>query len=197
MTYADPHSIFSFRSRFRCKMPRQSRRRVFAAGFVVGPLVFVFGSSGCFMQVSEGLAPFHGRGRLGVVCPTCRPRSPTSAKREPGVHGQEPRTREKTGRSIRRPARIRPLQKSPNRFRAPTSGRASALHAFKSISRPLPLKTHPFRFAHARRMRPLSVGRVQNAFHPARDHRAMILNVCEEIAVVWLSMVNRERPRRR
>ena len=109
LTLTPPHFLLG---RLRLQMPRQSRGRVFAAGLVVGPLVFVFGSSRCFEQVSEGLAPFHDRGRLGVVCPTCRPRSPTSAKREPGVHGQEPRTREKTGRSIRRPARIRPLHQA-------------------------------------------------------------------------------------
>jgi hypothetical protein len=34
------------------------------------------------MQGSEGLAPFHDRGPLGAVCPTRRPRSLASAKRE-------------------------------------------------------------------------------------------------------------------
>ena len=55
----------------------------------------------------------------------------------------------------------------------------------------------PFGFAHARRMRPLSVGRLDNAFHPATDHHAMVLNTCKEITVVWSGMVNRKRRRRR
>ena len=64
---------------------------------------------------------------------------------------------------------IRP-QKSPNRFRAfGNSGRAPALPCLKSIPRCLPLSLS-LAFAHARRMRPLSVGRVENAFPPATDH---------------------------
>ena len=39
----------------------------------------------------------------------------------------------------------------------------------------------PFRFAHAMRMRPLSVGRLDNAFHPAMDHYLLILYTCKEI----------------
>jgi hypothetical protein len=38
---------------------------------------------------------------------------------------------------------------------------------------PLPLML-PFRFAHAMRMRPLSVGRVESAFHPATAQRSKI-----------------------
>jgi hypothetical protein len=39
----------------------------------------------------------------------------------------------------------------------------------------------PFHFAHARRMRPLSVGRVESAFDPATDHYQMILNTVKAI----------------
>ena len=74
---------------------------------------------------------------------------------EPGDRGPA----EKTGRSIRCPARMRPLRKSPNRFRAQwTSGRAPALHACEYLTTPA-FEFFPFGFADARRMRPLSVGR--------------------------------------
>jgi hypothetical protein len=51
----------------------------------------------------------------------------------------------------------------------------------------------PFRFAHAMRMRPLSVGRVESAFHSATANHAVILNYCKEIGVVSSDMVNRKR----
>ena len=90
-------------------------------------------------------------------------RRPMSAKKEPH-ESTDPRVmagtgtlRKKTGRSIRCPARNSPA-KGPNRFRAQwTSGRAPALHA-ASVSQPCLLML-PFRFAHARRMWPLSVAR--------------------------------------
>jgi hypothetical protein len=66
------------------------------------------------------------------------------------------------------------------------SGRAPALHASKSISPSLPLKTYPFRFAHARRMRPLSVGRVTTPFIQQHDHHSMIHIHCKAIAEIWL-----------
>ena len=98
-------------------------------GFLVVSLVFISSSSGLFER-SEGLAPFLSRtlGRHSVR--PWRPRSLVARKGSP-VRGPKARDpRKKTGRSIRRPARIRPLKKSPIRFRAQwTSGRAPALHA--------------------------------------------------------------------
>ena len=55
----------------------------------------------------------------------------------------------------------------------------------------------PFGFAHARRMRPLSVGRLENALIQRRDHHAMALSTCKEITVEWSGIVNRKRRRRR
>ena len=76
--------------------------------------------------------------------------------------------RKKIGRSIRRPARIRPLENSPIAFRAQwTSGRAPALHASRLSRERLSLSLIPSVAPIARRMRPLSIGRVESAFHPA------------------------------
>ena len=79
-------------------------------------------------------------------------------------------SRKKTGRSIRRSARIRPLGKSPNRFRAQwTSGRAPALHASRVSHNPclqdlsLPFRSCVAHVAALRRAR-------DNAFHPATEH---------------------------
>jgi hypothetical protein len=41
-------------------------------------------------------------------------------------------------------------------------------------------------------MWPLSVGRVDNAFHPAMDHYPMSQNTCKEIMEVRSGMVNRK-----
>ena len=108
MTYADPHSIFSFcEADSGLQTPRQSRRCVFAPGsssvlwssFSVPPAV------SC--KEVKGWRRFHDRGRLGVVCPTWRPRSLMSAKREPGVHGaqvsptEDPRKRQADRSDVR------------------------------------------------------------------------------------------------
>ncbi len=89
----------------------------------VGPSVFVFGSSGCLskrmkgwrrFKIADGWASFVrlvGRGADEREKGTDVHASPG---REPGDRGPG----KKTGRSIRCPARIRPLGKSPNRFRA-------------------------------------------------------------------------------
>jgi hypothetical protein len=82
--------------------------------------------------------------------------TPASAPRT-----QKPADRKKTCRSIRRPARIRPLHQPVPAASLDADGRQPFMP--QSRSRPLPLKTYPFRFAHTRRMRPLSVGRPDNA----------------------------------
>ena len=91
---------------------------------------------------------------------------PHRARREPGVHGPKARDRRrKTGRSIRCAARIRPLGKNPNRFRAfAADGRQPFMPA--TVSQPLPLSLIPsFRLCEAvaaafRRAR-------ESAIHPA------------------------------
>ena len=84
-----------------------------------------------------------------------------SAKKGSAVHGPKARgpTRKKTGRSIRRPAEIRPLHQARTGFE--TNGQADRRQPFmpKSISRPLPSILIPSVSPIARRMRPLSVGR--------------------------------------
>ena len=39
----------------------------------------------------------------------------------------------------------------------------------------------PFRFAHAMRMRPLSVGRLTTPFIQQWDHHAMVWLICKEV----------------
>jgi hypothetical protein len=74
--------------------------------------------------------------------PTMPAAEPHREKGNPGVHrspGQSPGTEDpwkKTGRSIRCPAEIRPLETSPIRCRALASGRAPALHACEYLLNP-------------------------------------------------------------
>ena len=122
-----------------------------------------------------------------VFRPTCRPRSLTAKRKPPRPRSQRSRdVRKKTGRSIRCAARMRPLEKSPNRFRALASGQAPALHALRLSHNPC-LETYPFDFACARPMRPLSVGRLENAFHQAKHHPIIVPISCKEISSKFFS----------
>ena len=123
---------------------------------------------------------------------------PMSAKREPHgprIPSHDPRvispgtgtgtSRKKTGRSIRCPARIRP-QKARTGFGP--NGQADGRQPFMPrVSHNPCLLMLPFRFAHAMRMRPLSVGRVDNAFHPATGSHAMVWLFCKEFSLKSLS----------
>jgi hypothetical protein len=137
MSYDDPQGIFSFSwpipaSNAWAKQAAHGRpgsSLVLRSSFSVPPAVSCKGS--------EGLAPFQDRGRLGAVSPTCRPRSFASAKRETRhPQTESPRIGEKTGRSIRCPARIRPLRQARTGFEPNNSGRAPALHALEYLTTP-------------------------------------------------------------
>jgi hypothetical protein len=175
-SYADPQGIVFFSGRFRPQTPVEE------CALGVRPGLFVGSRASGLFEASEGLAPFD-RGCLGAVSTRpCRPRSLIAKKgilaspvprvmipgSLPGDGNREPA--EKTGRSIRRPAEIRPRERSPNRFRAWISGRAPALHAFRSISRMPVLESYPFVSPIARRMRPLSVGRIHGRSSSSDDH---------------------------
>ncbi len=124
-----------------------------------------------------------------------------SAKRKPGVQDQSPGHKpgdrgpaEKTGRSIRRPARIRSLHQARSGFRANgTSGRAPALHAKEYLTTPafeyLSLPFHPCEADAA-----ALVGRVRNALHSATDLYSMVHIICK---VSFVNTVNRKMWRRR
>jgi hypothetical protein len=82
---------------------------------------------------------------LDAICPTRRPRASRAGTGEPSLKGGNRGTLassghrpeiqgKKTGRSIRCPARIRPLKKSPIRLEPLASGRAPALHCLGSVS---------------------------------------------------------------
>jgi hypothetical protein len=105
-----------------------------------------------------------------------------SAKRELGAQeAKAPRDlEEKTGRRSDVRQKFARFAKPDPALSQWTSGRAPALHASDYLTTPA-FETHPFRFAHPRRMRPLSVGRLDNASHPAMDYRRTILKNCEEI----------------
>ena len=70
---AKMRAFFCAASRLKRGNGRRRRCR-FAQVHVSFPRVVVSSSSGLFER-GEGLAPFYSRGRLGVVCPTRRPRS--------------------------------------------------------------------------------------------------------------------------
>jgi hypothetical protein len=101
-----------------------------------------------------------------------------SAKRKPRSRDREPRPADKD-----RPIDPMSGKNSPAKEPEPvsslwTSGRAPALHA-ACLLNPCLLML-PFRFAHAMRLRPLSVGRVERAFHPAIFQNTIIHNVCKQ-----------------
>jgi hypothetical protein len=108
-------------------------------------------------MIADARAPFARPGGRGA----------DERRREPGPWTMSPRTEDKD-----RP--IDPM--SGNKFARkrpePVSGFGNSGRAQKPF---MPRVSHdpcvlmlPFRFAHAKRMRPLSVGRLDNAFHPAR-----------------------------
>ena len=167
MSYADPHGLFSFLRRFR---PQRGHGSV---GVACSPrsLSFLL-SSFRFLRsprASEGLAPFRSR-TLGRHLPRLGGREPHGREPgNPGVHGHRPEDQgKKTGRSIRCPARIRPLKKSPIRLEPLASGRAPALHACECLTMPV-FEPYPFGFA----MRGGSgrfLSGAFSAFHPAMDY---------------------------
>ena len=126
-----PLTSFFFRASSGFKRARELRVR---PGFILGPSVFVFSSSGLVRQakgwrhamVADGPAAFPR---------TRRPRAARARQREQWrPTGQPEDPRKKTGRSIRRPAEIRPLERGPIRLGPSASGLAPALHAMRSIS---------------------------------------------------------------
>ena len=84
-------------------------------------------------EASEGLAPFRSRtlGRHFADLATA-----SLIEREHEGTSRPRRTGEKTGGSIRCPARMRPLEKSPIRLEPLVSGRAPALHACECLTTP-------------------------------------------------------------
>src|SRR5271165_2011271 len=72
---------------------------------------------------------------------------------------------------------MRPLEGKPDPL---ASGRAPALHALLEEYLTIPVfEPYPFSSPITRRMRPLSVGRVENAFHPAKCHSRVIQISCK------------------
>ena len=105
-----------------------------------------------------------------------------SPGREPGPRGKDRPIDPTSGMDT-------PASPSPNRFRAlQADGRQPFM---PRVSHNPSLLMLPFCFAHAMRMRPLSVGRVESAFHPAMDHYDVISSLCKEIAAMAAMMVNR------
>ena len=111
-------------------------------------------------------------------------------KREPGVCGpKSPRTRDKD-RLIDPMSGIEFARK-----RARTGFEPLRIANGRQPFMPLRVSHDPclqnlsLRFAHARRMRPLSVGRLDDAFHPATPHHCGIPGVCKLISlisIIWL-----------
>jgi hypothetical protein len=155
---------------------REGRRCLFASTF--RSFCLRFGSSSFLKQV-KGWRHFD-RGTLGRhFHPTWRPRASLREKGNP-PRAKSPRTGEKdrpidptSGKKFAR-------KRARTGFRAYTSGWAPALHCLKSISRSLPSTHIPSVSPIARRMRPLSVGRVEHAFRPAKSYcsRSQILLQC-------------------
>jgi hypothetical protein len=97
-------------------------------------------------EASEGLAPFRSRTFGRHVSDLAAASLKGGNRGSVASSGLGPGPRAKTGRSIRCPARIRPLQKarSGSSLR-PADGRQPFMPA--SVSRPLPFESCPFGFA--------------------------------------------------
>ena len=138
-------------------------------GFVVGPSVFVPVPPASLSKRRAG-AFFLSRtlGRSSSDLPAAEPHEREEGKR--ASMDQKPRTRAKDRPIDPTSGRNSPASPGPNRFR--TNGQADGRQPFmpKSISQPLPSILIPSVSPIARRMRPLSVGRLENAFHPTTDH---------------------------
>ncbi len=160
------------------------------------PFVFVSGSSGCLSKrrawrlfmIADAWASFVrlvGRGADEREKGTRRPRSIPGY--EPGTRG--PRGKRQADRSDVRQEYAR-LKRARSGFEP---GQANGRQPFMPrVSHSPCLLLLPFRFAHARRMRPLSVGRLDNAFHPAMDDHHVIPILCKAIAAMAAMMVNRK-----
>ena len=126
---------------------------------------FVFISSSSLpFEGGEGLAPFLRSRTRGRRCPTCRPRSLMSAKREPDVHrSRDMRPGDRGPRGKRQADRFDVRQEFVRKKPEPVSSLGKRTGASPSCRECLLnpcLLMLPFRFAHAMRMRPLFVGRV-------------------------------------
>jgi hypothetical protein len=117
----------------------------------------------CLFKRGEGLAPFHDRGRLGVVCPTRRP-PPDEREKGTRARGLGPRGKRQADQSDVRQEFARKRARSGFEPLGIADGRQPFM---PRVSHNPCLLMLPFCFAHARRMPPLSVGRLDNAFHPA------------------------------
>ena len=156
--------------------------------FVSGPPVLSSKRrAGAIFKIADARAPFPsdpgGRGASFM------------RKREPGVRGPIPGSQPGTG------------TRDKDRLIDPMSGIEFARKRARTGFEPLRIANgrQPFmplrvshdpclqnlslRFAHARRMRPLSVGRLDDAFHPATPHHCGIPGVCKLISlisIIWL-----------
>ena len=165
-----PRRFFLFAPLPACRGRGRRRRCLFAPGsssvlrssFSVPPAVRARGRAGAVFMIAD-----LGRG----FRPTCAAAEPLEREKgNPGVHGPKARgPRKKTGRSIRCPARIRPLHQARTGFEPYGKRTGASPSCLKSISRPLPSKIYPFRFA-LRGGCGRSCRARDNAFHPATDH---------------------------
>ena len=177
----------AFFTRFRLQTPWHGG----APKRFVGSSVFVSGSFRLVKQV-KGWRRLSSRTLRRRVHPTCQPRS-LIAKKGTLVSPDQPRTgKRQADRSDVRQNYVRFAKPDPASSQW-TSGRAPALHAVKSISRPLPSKLIPsFRSCEANAA--AFVGRVESAFHPATDHHYSVISIiCKAISEIWL--IGKARPR--
>ena len=160
-------------------------------------LVFISSSSGLSSEVkgwrlfmiADAWASFV---RLAAAEPMSAKREP-QGPRIPGSMPGDQDLRTKTGRSIRCPARNSPAKRARTGFEP--LGIADGRQPFMPrVSHNPCLLMLPFRFAHAMRMRPLSVGRVESAFHPARCHYGNVHTFCKENATKIFSLLYRSGP---
>ena len=172
-TYADPHGIFHFLRRFRrCGAAATQALRV-RLGLFFGPFFLRFGALRS-LSASEGWRRFKIADAWARSSPDLSAASRKGAKREPGsmerprvkARGSRTRGKRQADRSDVR-QEIRPLQKSPNRFPSPDKRTGASPSLPREYLTMPAFKSYPFGSPIARRMRPLSVGRVESAFHPA------------------------------
>ena len=160
-------------------------------GFIVGPSVFVFGSSGCSSKV-KGWRLFMIADARASFRPTRRPRSLMNARKgNPASTEQKPRGPTEKDRPIDPTSgKNSPASPSPIRRRARQADGRQPFMPQEYLTTPA-FEDLSLSFRSCEANAAALVGRVKSAFHPARDQCSKIKITCKEIST---NTVNRNKP---
>ena len=112
-----------------------------------------------------------------------------SARGEPGVDGPKARGPKDKRQADRSDVRQEFARKRARTGFEPLDKRTGASPSCRECLLNPCLLMLPFRFAHPMRIRPLSVGRVDNAFHPATGSHSIVRLFCKEFSLKSFSVM--------